>query len=164
MRNEADEKIVTLLDNLIETCKDGQNGYRAAAAKAQSKELKRFFRYNASQRARFAAELQEEVHRHGVMPPRGGTVAGALHRGWFTVKSALLGVADADLLAECERGEEAALTTYEAAAHEVLPPAVQTLIANQYKAIKRTRDRVRARQSAAAAGPAAQGPTKVSSP
>jgi uncharacterized protein (TIGR02284 family) len=160
MRNEADEKVVTLLDNLIETCKDGQNGYRAAAARAQSPELKRFCRANASQRARFAADLQEEVHRHGVMPPRGGTVAGALHRGWLTVKTALLGVADAALLAECERGEEAALKNYEAAARAVRPPDLQALIARQYRDIKRARDRGRALQAAAAA----QGPTKVSSP
>ncbi|HZY88050.1 MAG TPA: PA2169 family four-helix-bundle protein, partial [Gemmataceae bacterium] len=161
---EVDAKLVALLDNLIETCKDGQNGYRAAAEKAQSKEMKRFFRYNAGQRARFAAELQEEVHRHGVMPPKGGTVAGALHRGWLNVKSALLGVEEPDLLAECERGEEAVVKNYEAASHEVLPPGLQTLIANQYKAMKRTRDRVHARREAATVEPAGQGPTKVSSP
>jgi uncharacterized protein (TIGR02284 family) len=164
MRNEADEKIVSLLDNLIGTCKDGQNGYRSAAERAPSKELKRFFHDNAAQRARFAAELQEEVHRHGAMPPRRGTVAGALHRGWFTVKTALLGAAEADLLAECERGEDAALKNYEAAAHAVLPDALQTLIAKQYRDIKRARDRVHARLSAAAEGAAGQGPTKVSSP
>jgi uncharacterized protein (TIGR02284 family) len=165
MLKEADEKIVTLLDKLIETCKDGQNGFRTAAEKAQSKDLKRFFRYYASQRARFAAELQEEVHRHGAMPSRGGTVGGALHRGWLRVKSAVLGADEAELLAECERGEEAAIQNYEAASHEVLPPGLQTLLANQYKAVKRTRDRIHARQLAAATSAApAQGPTKVSSP
>jgi uncharacterized protein (TIGR02284 family) len=164
MLKEADEKIVSLLDKLIGTCKDGQNGYRAAAEKAPSKELKRFFRYYASQRARFAAELQEEVHRHGAMPPKGGTVGGALHRGWLNVKSALLGAAEAALLAECERGEEAAIKNYEAAFHEVLPTALQELIARQYREIKRARDRVLELQHAAAGGPAAQGPTKVSSP
>lgn len=164
MLKEADEKIVTLLDKLIETCKDGQNGFRAAAERASGKELKRFFRYYASQRARFAAELQEEVHRHGAMPPKGGTVAGALHRGWLHVKSAVLGADEAELLAECERGEAVAIQNYEAASHEVLPPDLQTLIANQYKAVKRTRDRLRARQEQVAAATPAQGPTKVSSP
>jgi uncharacterized protein (TIGR02284 family) len=151
MLKEADEKIVTLLDNLIETCKDGQNGYRAAAEQARAQELKRFFRYYASQRARFAAELQEEVHRHGAMPPRRGTVAGALHRGWFHLKSAVLGAEEDVLLAECERGEEAALRNYEAASHEVLPTELQTLLANQYKAIKRARDCLRGRRQGAAA-------------
>ena len=165
MLKEADEKIVSLLDQLIETCKDGQNTFRTAAEKAPSKELKRFFRYYASQRARFAAELQEEVHRHGAMPPRRGTVTGALHRGWLTVKSALLGAGEADLLAECARGEEATLENYEAASHELLPPELQELIAKQYRDIKRARDRLRARrEAAAAAAPPGQGPTKVSSP
>ena len=164
MLKEADEKVVSLLDQLIETCKDGQNGYRAAAERAQTKELKRFFRYYASQRARFAAELQEVVHRHGAEPARGGTVAGALHRGWLTVKSALLGAGEAELLAECERGEEAALGSYEAASHEVLPPELQTLIAKQYRDVKRVRERLRARREAAAGTPPPQGPTKVSSP
>ncbi len=159
MLKEDDEKIVSLLGPLIETCKDGQNGYRAAAERAPSKELKRFFRYYASQRARFAAELQEEVHRHGATPAKGGTVAGALHRGWFAVKSALLGAGEADLLAECERGEEAALNNYEAASREVLPPELQEMIAKQYRDIKRVRDRLRDRRESAA-----QGPTKVSSP
>jgi uncharacterized protein (TIGR02284 family) len=163
MQREADEKIVSLLDRLIATCKDSQNVYRAAAEKAQATELKRFFRYHASQRARFAAELQEEVHRHGAMPSRRGTVTGALHRGWLSVKSALLGAGDAELLAECERGEEGAISNYEAASHEVLPPELQELLAKQYRDIKRARDRLRALQEGAGAPPA-QGPTNVNSP
>src|SRR5262249_48764726 len=138
---------------------------RTAAEKAQTKELKRFFRYYACQRARFAAELQEEVHRHGAMPPRGGTVVGALHRGWLKVKSAVLGTEEAELLAECERAEDVVLQNYEAASHEVLPADLQELIARQYRDIKRVRDRLRARQEGAAATSAApaQGPTKVNS-
>jgi len=162
MQKEADEKIVSLLDRLITTCKDSQNVYHAAAEKAQATELKRFFRYHASQRARFAAELQEEVHRHGAMPSRRGTVTGALHRGWLSVKSALLGAGEAQLLAECERGEEAALRGYEASTHEVLPPELQELVAKQYRDIKRSRDRLRALQEEVA--PPAQGPTNVNSP
>jgi uncharacterized protein (TIGR02284 family) len=164
MRKEADAKVVSLLDQLIETCKDGQNGYRIAAEKAQTRELKRFFHYYACQRARFAAELQEEVYRHGAVPPRGGSVAGALHRGWLNVRSALLGADEAELLAECERGEEAALRCYEAASHELLPPELQELLAKQYRDVKRARDRLGDRRQGAAGGPPAQGPTKVSSP
>ena len=163
MQKEVDEKIVSLLDKLIATCKDSENAYHAAAEKAQAKELKRFFRQCAGQRARFAAELQEEVYRHGALPPRRGTVGGALHRRWLRLKSVFLGAGEARLLAECERGEEAALRRYEAPAHEVLPPELQELVAKQYRDVKRARDRLRALQEQAGTSPA-QGPTNVSSP
>jgi uncharacterized protein (TIGR02284 family) len=149
MKHERD-KTVAALNDLIETCKDGQKGYRSAADSAHDPELKQLFSRYSAQRAAFAAELQKEVRRHGGHPEKGGTVLGTLHRGWLNLKSALLGQSDAALIAECASGEDAALKNYEAASHEVLPPDVQQLVARQYKEIKDAHQRVRALKHAAA--------------
>jgi uncharacterized protein (TIGR02284 family) len=136
------EQIISTLNALVETCKDGQQGYRLAAGHVQRKELKRLFRSYASQRADFAAELQAEVRHLGGAPEKGGTVLGALHRGWFNLKSTLVGETEAAVLAECERREELAMKQYEAAASENLPLDLQGLLARQYKEIKDARRRL----------------------
>ena len=64
------EKLIATLNNLIETCKDGQNGFRAAAQGAHDEHLKMLFSRYAGQRAAFAADLQQVVRRHGGDPRR----------------------------------------------------------------------------------------------
>jgi uncharacterized protein (TIGR02284 family) len=140
--SEEDAKIISALNDLIETCKDGQKGFSAAADLVQDPKLQQLFRGYAGQRATFAAELQTEVRRYGGHPERSGTVAGALHRGWLNIKSAVLGQDEAAVIAECESGEDAALKNYEEATSVVLPPTVAEVVARQYKEIKDARQRI----------------------
>ena len=62
------DKVISTLNNLIETCKDGQDGFRQAAEGVKHTELKTLFLTYAQQRAQFAGELQSEVHRLGGTP------------------------------------------------------------------------------------------------
>jgi uncharacterized protein (TIGR02284 family) len=48
------------------------------------------------------------------------------------------------ILAECEAGENAALTAYDEARHKGLPGDVHAVVDGQYQAIKAARDRLRA--------------------
>jgi len=149
MKPESD-KIISTLNGLIQTCKDGQNGFRSASDSIQNEELKQLFTTYANQRATFAAELQAEVRRQGGDPEKGGSITGTLHRGWMQLKSTLLGQSESSILAECDRGEEAALKNYEAATHEVMPLEIQTLLAQQYKEIKDAHTRIHSRLEAVA--------------
>lgn len=151
MIHNGDNEIVTLLNGLIETCKDSQKGYRTAADHIDNPELKQLLRSYANQRGDFAVALQAEVRRHRGHPEKSGSVVGALHRGWFTLKSTLLRHSEAAILAECERGEEAALKSYDKACHHVLPADLQALVARQYKEIRTARDRLHDLQPAVAA-------------
>lgn len=142
MTHEECEKIVSALNGLIETCKDGQKGYLWAAEHARSEELQTLLRGYAAQRREFATQLQDEVRRAGGDPEKGGTMSGALHRGWASLKTVLLHRHEAAILAECIRSDESALKNYEAISHQVFPSDVQALVARQYAALKAARERL----------------------
>ena len=56
---------VSVLERLIEICKDGQKGYQEAASKIKRSDLKTFFNEQSLERARFAGELEAELIRLG---------------------------------------------------------------------------------------------------
>ncbi|HEU0049448.1 MAG TPA: DUF2383 domain-containing protein, partial [Nitrososphaera sp.] len=56
---------VSVVEKLIETCKDGQNGYRDAAEHVTRPDLRSFFQEQSLERARFAQELESELPRLG---------------------------------------------------------------------------------------------------
>jgi len=59
------DKAADVLEKLIETCRDGENGYRDAAEHVKSADLKTLFREKSAERARFATELEGELERMG---------------------------------------------------------------------------------------------------
>ena len=54
-----------LIDNLIETLKDGQEGFKQAAESVRNPALKTLFSDYSQQRSRFATALQSEARSHG---------------------------------------------------------------------------------------------------
>lgn len=142
------DNLVSTLNNLIETCKDGENGFRTAADGIKNGELKTLFLTYAQQRAQFAAELQGEVRRLGGDPEDSGSVAASLHRGWINIKSVVTGEDEGAIISECERGEDSAVKNYQEALKEDLPGDVTTIIERQYTAVKEAHDRIRALEKA----------------
>src|SRR5258708_17078630 len=77
-----------VIDNLIETLKDGQEGFKQAAESVRNPALKALFSDYSNQRSRFATVLQSEARRQGETGPETTSSAtGALHRGWVNLKS-----------------------------------------------------------------------------
>jgi uncharacterized protein (TIGR02284 family) len=147
------DKAISRLNNLIETCKDGEDGFKTAAAGLSRADLRTLFNTFSQQRAQFAAELQNEVRRIGGDPESSGSIAGSFHRGWIDIKSAVTGKDDNAILAECERGEESAVANYEGAlADESLPAHLREIVRRQYAAVKEAHDRVRSLERATGAG------------
>ena len=58
-------EVISILNNLIETCRRGQGTFRNAAESIQNSEFRRLFNIFSQQRAQFVSELQSEVHRLG---------------------------------------------------------------------------------------------------
>src|SRR3954471_7258153 len=100
------------LNELIQTSKDGENGFRAAAETVEDSNLRHLFESYAQQRAEFAAGLQLEVRRLALDPVDTGHAAAALHRSWMDIKAGLTGRDEAAVIAECERGEDTAVEAY----------------------------------------------------
>ncbi len=137
------EDTISVLNDLIETCKDGENGFRTAAEELKTPQLKSLFREHSQQRAQFGRELQMEVSRLGGGPEQSGSVAGAVHRGWMNVKSAVTGDSGKAIIAEAERGEDSARNSYERALAKGLPPEVRSIVQRQYSSVKECHDRIR---------------------
>jgi uncharacterized protein (TIGR02284 family) len=146
------DNVISTLNNLIETCKDGENGFHTAAEGVKSSSLKTLFHSYAQQRAQFAAELQSEVRRLGGDPENMGSTAGTLHRGWINIKSAITGQDDSSIISECERGEDSALRNYREALNEDLPGDIRSIVQRQFTQVKEAHDRVRALEKSTGAG------------
>ena len=145
------EQVVSTLNNLIETCRDGQEGFKTAAEGVNNAELKELFYSYSQQRAGFAGELQDEVRRFGGEPAEVGSVTASLHRGWMDIKAAVTGGEESSVLAECERGEDHAVEVFrEAVAEPVSAEAASTIdsiatrILAVHNQVKELRDAVKA--------------------
>jgi uncharacterized protein (TIGR02284 family) len=137
------DDVVSTLNGLIETCKDGQEGFRQAAEGVKRSDLKSLFFEFSQQRAHFAGELQSIVQKLGGKPETSGTTAGALHRGWIDLKSAITGEDEKAILNECERGEDSAKKAYKKALEEPLPSYIIEVVRNQNESIIEAHNRVK---------------------
>jgi len=133
----------SILNDLVEVSKDGEKGFRAAAEDAKSSELKTSFMRRADDCAKGASELQQLVTRLGGKPEQGGSVAGALHRGWLDVKAKVANRDDLAILEECERGEDVAKAKYRKALDESLPEDIRAVVQRQYDGVVRNHDAIR---------------------
>lgn len=145
----ANEDVISTLNGLIETCKDGQDGFKTAAESVERSDLKSTFYELAQQRSQFAGELQTLVRELGGDPESTGTTTAALHRGWINLKSAVTGKNDASILDECERGEDSAKKNYETATQAQLPSNVSSVVQQQAAKVKEGHDRIRDLRNAA---------------
>ena len=142
-------EVIEILNGLIQTCRDGQEGFRTAAENIRNSEFRRLFNIFSQQRAQFVSELQAEVHRLGGTPEETGSVGGSLHRAWMKAESTVSRGSEAALIMECHRGEEGAVNAYEEVLKADLPLDVQYVVKRQYMDIKDAYDRIRILQRAA---------------
>ena len=147
--NEQKE-VISTINNLIETLKDGQEGFKQAAEGVKSPKLKSLFNECSQQRSRFATELQSQARSLGEPEPETSTTAaGALHRSWINLKSAVTQGDDHAILAECERGEDSSVEEFRKALNDGLSVPVQEMVSRQYAEIKQAHDRVKHLRDAA---------------
>ncbi len=138
------KEIVSTINSLIETLKDGQEGFRQAAEAVKDPQLKSLFSEYSLQRSRFAGELQNEARTFGEHDPeQTSSTAGALHRTWINLKSAVTAQDDHAILSECERGEDVAVSEYKKAMDHDLASPIKDIISRQYAEVKSAHDRVR---------------------
>jgi uncharacterized protein (TIGR02284 family) len=138
------EDIVDTLNDLIETCKDGELGFNACAKHVQSTDLLQLFTNRAAECRAAASELQTMVSDYGGKPDTTGTASGALHRGWVSMRGSLAGYSDGAMLDECERGEDAALARYRAALRsDQLPEEVRAVVARQQLGVQANHDQIK---------------------
>jgi uncharacterized protein (TIGR02284 family) len=137
------DDIVDVLNDLVETSRDGQYGFQSCAEHVKSIELRDTFVSRAAECQSAVSELQVLVSQCGGKPDDGGSISGAVHRGWVAVRGTLSGYSDVGMLEECERGEDVAKARYRKALEKALPEPIRTIVERQYQGVLRNHDQIR---------------------
>ncbi|MGE5111605.1 MAG: ferritin-like domain-containing protein [Acidobacteriaceae bacterium] len=138
------DHVISVLEKLIETNRDAQEGFRDAAEHIKDPEVRNLFNRISTARAEFAGELENEVIRLGKHNPnRTATTGGALHRRWIDLKAAL-GGGDHSILSSVESGEDSAKKAYAEALQEKLPQDIHDILRRQSQEVISSHDQVRA--------------------
>ena len=144
------KEIISTINSLIETLKDGEEGFKQAAEAVKDSNLKSLFYEFSQQRARFATELQSQAMNLGeTEPEESSSATGAMHRAWINLKSAVTSGDDHAILAECERGEDSAVKEYEEALKADLPAPLDDIVSREYAEVKSAHDRIKGLRDAA---------------
>lgn len=134
------DKLVNVLNDLIEINNDRITGYEKAAdeAKALDVDLKAVFTKMADESRKYKSELYNEVLRLGGEPSTGTTNSGKLYRVWMDAKAIFTGKDRQAILENCEFGEDAAQKAYTAALASDAEISVETrnLITDQQASLK----------------------------
>jgi len=128
-----DKDTIAVLNDLIATCKDGAEGFRAAADAVKSSTVKAQFSSRATSIGQSAVDLQAAVRTAGGDPTDSGHVAASLHRGWMALKAAVSDKDEHAIIEETVRGEESAVTHYREALQKPLPDSVRGLVERQLR-------------------------------
>ena len=140
---DINDDAIDTLNNLLEICRDGDFGFTESAEHTKAQEVKAVFLQRADDCRSAASELQQLITDLGGEPDEGGTVSGAMHRGWVSVKGSLSGYSDIDMLEECERGEDVALAQYRKALKQDLPMHVKAVVERQAQGTQKNHDQIR---------------------
>ncbi len=147
-----DEKnALSVVEDLIETCKDGQKGYQDAASHAKRSDLKTYFNQQSLERASFAGELEAILIQLGKPDKKvSGSVSASLHRAWIDTKVSL-GAGDHSILESVEAGEDNAKDAYQKALTKDLPENIAQIVRRQAASVQRAHDKVKSLRDTTAA-------------
>jgi uncharacterized protein (TIGR02284 family) len=138
------KSVGSILNGLIETCRDGQEGFRSAAENVRRPDIKPIFSDLSMQRQYFAGELQRLALNLGEKVEKRGSVSAPLHRAWVDLKTVLTSGNDQAILENCEREEDNAMADYcQALEQDDLPITVRQVLQQQALGVKAAHDRVR---------------------
>ena len=138
------KEAISTINGLIETLKDGEKGFKEASEAVKDPQLRSLFQQYSQQRHRFASELQAQAQTLGESKPeKSSSTAGALHRAWINLKSAVTSGDDKAILSEVERGEDSAVHEFQDAMNDGLTGHVREIVSHQFTEIKSAHDRVK---------------------
>ncbi|RAK70297.1 PA2169 family four-helix-bundle protein [Hymenobacter edaphi] len=149
MAAENNKALHSVLNELVETLKDGERGYSEALTDVKDQDLKDVFKKYALQRDGFLTELEGAMHKLNLHPEEAkesvtDSVVGTAHRAWINIKSVVTGNDRHAILAECERGEDYAKKAYEKASKaEGVPSDIKAIIEKQFSGIREAHDTIR---------------------
>jgi len=139
----SQDELVDVLNDLLETCYDGLEGFRTAASTIERSDAIVQFQARAQRLDEAAAELYTAIRHLGGHPVEHGHAEARVHRAWIHVRAAIAKKGDDAVLAEVQRGEEEALRRYCHALAASLRPDLHDLVADQLQGIQESLARIR---------------------
>ena len=136
-------EIIDTLNTLIETSRDGDNGFTACAEDAKDASLRAYFTICATRCRKSVHLLEEVVKNYGGTPEQFGSVLGSINRAWLNLRAANSGNSDLAVLDECERAEDMAMRTFQRALEKDLPVDVEAVVRIQLNGVQENHDHVR---------------------
>lgn len=145
---ETNEKVISVLNDLIRINNDRVEGYEKAANEIKDvsdAEIKTVFFTMAEESRGFIGNLSDAVIRLGGQPAKDTTASGKIYRVWMDVKATFSGDDTTAALKSCEFGEDAALRAYKEALKENVswPVGISSLIENQRELLQASHDRIK---------------------
>src|SRR6478672_7183201 len=137
--------------DLVETLKDGENGFASAAEKLRDSDRPEWattLDRLSEQRAGFRREIVALGHEYGEDVDESGSAAAALHRGWISLKDAMTGDDAGSVLGAAVSGEDHAVSEYEKALEQDLSAGFREVVSRQHATVVAARDEVKALQIA----------------
>jgi uncharacterized protein (TIGR02284 family) len=147
MQTTTNEKLVEVLNDLIQINNDRVVGYEKAVDETKSLDvdLQTIFRKMANDSRKYAAELTQEVNKLGGEATTGTTNSGKIYRVWMDVKATFTGHDRQAVLENCEFGEDAAQKAYKAAlaSDAEMSADVRNVITDQQSSLKEAHDLIK---------------------
>ncbi|HTD61932.1 MAG TPA: PA2169 family four-helix-bundle protein [Gemmatimonadaceae bacterium] len=144
MADATFEELIGTLNDLIETCRDGINGFRTAADGVSSPIAKEVFLSRVHLIEKGLGDLDAAVQRLGGDPIEHGHPAASMHRAWINLKSAVTLRDDRAIINEVVRGEEVAIQHYREALEKPLPADIRAMVEMQERGTELNLERARA--------------------
>ena len=145
---EKNQKVITILNDLIEINNDRIVGYEKAIEelKAGDADLSTLFHRYIQESRQYSNELKHEVTRLGGEPTTDGTTnSGKIYRVWMDLKAVVTGHDRKTVLNNCEFGEDAAQKAYDMALNSdtELEMSLRELLVSQKAKLKVGHDEVK---------------------
>jgi uncharacterized protein (TIGR02284 family) len=143
---------IEVLNDLVAINNDRIAGYEKAIeeVEASDSDLKSLFTSMIDESRKIRMALTNEVQSLGGEYDRGTTASGKLYRAWMDVRAVFSGHDRHAVLANCERGEDAAQNAYkEALSDNNLPAYVRTMLEEQKQQLRASHDEIKALRDAA---------------
>lgn len=115
---ENNEKIIAVLNNLLEINNDRISGYELATKKAEDSDLKSLFSDMTATGFKLCHDLRNEVEKLKGEAQDSLSTSGNNFDAWTEVRSAILTKDRNAILNSCEVGEKEALNSYEDALNQ----------------------------------------------
>jgi uncharacterized protein (TIGR02284 family) len=144
----TNEKLVDILNGLIQINNDRVEGYERAANEIRDTlqaDIKSLFFKMAEDSRGYKSDLEDAVMGLGGEPARDTTASGKLYRVWMDVKAAFASNDVKAALESCEYGEDVALKAYQEALQAEVnwPSDISALVSSQRQELRTSHDKIK---------------------